>query len=195
MRKIPFLPVCAAMLLTLPTFGAVESYEIDPAHSSVGFKIRHLMSKVPGKFNDFSGKLVLDPEKPEASSVEATIQVKSIDTANADRDKHLRAEDFFDVAKFPVMTFKSKKVVRTGPESADVTGDLTLRGVTREVTLKVQKTGQGKDPWGNIRTGWEATAVINRLDYGVKYNKLVEGSNVLGDDVEISILIEAIQKK
>ena len=176
-------------------FAATETYKIDPVHSTIGFKVRHLVANVTGRFADVTGTIHIDPEHPENSSVEATIQAKSIDTANEKRDGHLKSADFFDVEKFSTMTFKSKKVKQLDKETADVTadvtGDLTIHGVTKEVTLHVQFLGKGKGMDGTPQTGWEATTKINRKEFGLVWSKMIEGTSVVGDDVNISLQIES----
>lgn len=177
--------------LALAQASAVEKYSIDPVHSTVGFKVKHLFSFVTGRFDDVAGTITVDPAMPENSSVEVVIQTKSINTANEKRDTHLRSADFFDVEKFPKMTFKSKKVVRTGEKTADVIGDLSLHGVTKEVTLKTTFLGKGKGMTGDLQTGWKAATTINRSDYGLTWSKLIEGVQVVGDEIEIELHIEA----
>ncbi len=177
--------------LTLAHASAAEKFEIDPVHSTIGFKVKHLFSYVSGRFNDVQGTITGDAAKPEESSVEVKIATKSVNTANEKRDTHLRSPDFFDAEKFPEMTFKSKKVTRTGEETADVLGDFSLHGVTKEVTLKVKFLGKGKGMTGGLQTGWEAKTTIKRSDYGLTWSKLIEGVSVVGDEVEIELLIEA----
>lgn len=188
--------ISAAVLLSLLLAGgsvsaAPESYKIDPVHSTIGFKIRHLVGKVTGRFEDVSGTIKIDFEHPENSSVEAAIQVGSIDTANAKRDSHLKSADFFNAAEYSTMTFKSKKVNVLDKETADVTGDLAIHGVTKEVTLHVHFLGKAKGMGGTPQTGWEAVTKINRADFGLKWNKIVEGISMIGDDVEINLQIES----
>ena len=177
--------------LTLAHASAAEKFAIDPVHSTIGFKVKHLFSYVTGRFNDVQGTITADAAKPEGSSVEVKIATKSVNTANEKRDTHLRSPDFFDAEKFPEMTFKSKKVTRTGEETADVLGDFSLHGVTKEVTLKVKFLGKGKGMTGGLQTGWEAKTTIKRSDYGLTWSKLIEGVSVVGDEVEIELLIEA----
>lgn len=172
----------------------VETYEIDPAHSGVHFSVRHFFSDVPGRFNEFTGAIKLDSDKPEESSVAVTIQATSIDTGNEKRDAHLRGADFFDVEKFPVITFKSTKVERTGEDAAKVTGDFTLHGVTRPVTLDVTLLGKGKGTEGEKKTGWSATTKISRKEFGIDWGKVVEGTAMVGDEVTIKIDAEANAK-
>jgi polyisoprenoid-binding protein YceI len=170
------------------------TYKLDVAHSKVGFEITHLVvSSVEGKFTDFDGTVVVDP-KLEKSKVELNIKAASINTDNADRDKHLKSPDFFDTAKFDKITFKSKKVSGT-PEALKVEGDLTIHGVTKPVTLDAKYTGAVKDPWGNDRIAFKATTKINRKDFGLTWGKAVEAGPVVGDEVTIDIKTEAIKDK
>ncbi len=181
----------ATLALTLAHASAAEKFEIDPVHSTIGFKVKHLFSYVTGRFNDVQGTITADAAKPEGSSVEVKIATKSVNTANEKRDTHLRSPDFFDVEKFPEMTFKSKKVTRTGEDTADVTGDFTLHGVTKEVVLKVKFLGKGKGMTGGLQTGWEAKTTIKRSEYGLTWSKVIEGTAVVGDEIEIDLQIEA----
>jgi polyisoprenoid-binding protein YceI len=166
---------------------ASETYVIDRVHSSVGFSIRHFFSKVPGSFTKFEGAIVVDREHLENSSVEVTIDIASVNTASIKRDDHLRSPDFFDAAKFASITFKSKSWKKTGEATFDVTGDLTLKGVTKEVVLKVRALGfgPGMRP-GSQLSGWEATTTLQRSDFGVAgFDKM------LGEDVDVHINVEA----
>jgi len=192
-RKINLIAaaVLGLVLMAGTGYAAPETYQIDPVHSTIGFKIRHLAGKVTGRFGEVSGTIRIDSDHPEISSVEAAIQVESIDTANAKRDGHLKSADFFNAAEFPVMTFKSKKVSVIDKETADVAGDLTIHGVTKEIMLHVQFLGRAKGPDGTPQTGWEATTKINRTDFGLKWNKLVEGIAMIGEDVDIDLQIES----
>jgi len=186
-----------AVGLSLPARAATSTWQIDPQHSSAQFAVRHLgLSTVRGAFSKLSGTMVLDDQDITKSSVEVTIDVNTVDTREPDRDKDLRSERFFDVAHFPTMTFKSKKVEQLAPGKLRVTGDLTIRGTSREVTLDVDgPTNPVKDPWGNQRLAATATTKINRQDYGVKWNaKLDNGGVVVGDDVNITLDVEMIQK-
>lgn len=185
-----FLSVAALVFIASP-LNAAEVYEFDKAHSAISFKIRHLISDTAGRFNDFTGKISIDPEKPEDAVVDVTIQTASIDTANEKRDEHLRDPDFFNVAKNPTITFKSKKITKTGDKTAKVLGDLTMNGVTKEVTLDVNFLGKGKGMQGQPVTGWSATAEVDRTEFGLTYNSVVEGSKVLGDTVKVDIQVEA----
>ncbi len=169
----------AAIALVAAAATAAETYKIDPAHTSVGFTISHLViSEVSGRFNDVAGEIVLD--KGAITGARATIQAKSIDTAIQKRDDHLRSPDFFDAEKYPTITFESTKV-----EDSRVTGKLTMHGVTREITLPVTVKGPVKDPWGNLRLAVSAETTLNRTDYGMKPFPGV------GDEVKIRILAEA----
>jgi polyisoprenoid-binding protein YceI len=192
-RKLS-LTAAAAFLAASPVLA--DTWLVDKTHSETGFQIRHMMSKVRGHFNDYAGTISVDPAKPESASVEFTIKAASIDTADANRDKDLRGPNFFDVEKFPEITFKGTKVKSTGKDKYDVTGSLTLHGVTKEVTLPVAFLGAGKDPWGNEKAGFSIDTTINRKDFGMVWNKALDsGSVLLGDEVSISINLEAAKKK
>jgi polyisoprenoid-binding protein YceI len=170
------------------------TYKVDTAHSKIGFEVPHLVvSTVEGKFTDFEGILVVDP-KLEKSKVDINIKAGSIDTANGDRDKHLKSPDFFDTAKFDKLTFKSKKVTGT-PENLKVEGDLTIHGVTKPVTLEGKYTGAVKDPWGNERIAFKASTKVNRKDFGLTWSKAVEAGPVVGDEIAIDVKVEAIKEK
>jgi len=154
-----------------------------------------MISTVRGQFGTFSGKATGDPKAPDKAQIEATVDVASIDTANEKRDGHLKSPDFFDAAKFPTITFKSKKIVAAGAGKAKVTGDLTLHGVTKEVVLEVEgPTDVIKDPMGKTRAGAHATTKINRKDFGIVYDKTMDGGGLMvGNEVEITIDVEAVQ--
>jgi len=180
-------------LLSAPALAtaAPEKLVIDTGHSEVGFAVRHFVSKVPGRFNDFSGEIMVDPKDPSTLSVNATIKTASIDTNSENRDGHLKSPDFFNVEKFPEMTFKSKKVTKSG-ERWSVTGDLTMLGVTKEVTLDTEVLGFQAGPKGGTMGGFEARGKLNRKDFGMNWNKALDsGGFVLGDDVEVVIRIES----
>jgi polyisoprenoid-binding protein YceI len=175
---------------------SVLQYNIDSAHSGVHFKVRHLMiSSVRGEFTKMSGSVSFDPATPGSASVEATIDATSISTREPDRDNHLKSADFLDVANFPSITFKSKKVTATGPDSYIALGDLTIRGTTKEVALTISDVSpEAKDPWGLMRRGASATATVNRKDFGVSFNMALEtGGFVVGDDVQITIDAEFVR--
>ena len=172
-------------------------WQIDPAHSAAHFSVRHLMiSNVRGEFGKVSGNVVLDPSDLTKSTVEVIVDATTIDTREPQRDEHLRSADFFDVANHPAITFRSKQITAAGAGRFKVTGDLTIRGVTRAVTFDVDgPTPPVKDPWGNVRAGVSATAKINRKDFGLVWNALTEaGGVVVGDEVSITFEAELIQK-
>lgn len=197
MKQFRSLAMAVAVLAAVPLFAAQETFTVDKVHSATEFKIRHMMSSVGGKFADFGGTVNIDRSNPTSSSVEFTIQTASIDTATPDRDKHLRSSDFFDVEKYPTITFKSVKVAPTKTKDTyDVTGDLTMHGVTKRITLPVIFLGFMKDPWGNERAGFELNTTVNRKDYGINWNKaLDQGGYLLQDDVKIAINLETVKKK
>jgi polyisoprenoid-binding protein YceI len=173
------------------------AWEIDSSHSSAQFSVRHLMvSNVRGEFGKVTGTVDFDAKDPSKAKVEATIDAGTINTREQKRDEHLKSPDFFDVAKYPTITFKSKKVVAAGAGKLKVTGDLTIHGVTKEVTLDVEGPAmETKDPWGNQRTGAQATTKINRKDFGLKWNKVLDGGGVaVGDEVTITIDVEMTKK-
>lgn len=175
---------------------ATETWSVDKAHSTATFKIRHLMANVTGNFRDFDANINIDRANPAASSVEFTIQAASIDTGNTNRDEHLRSPDFFEVTKYPAITFKSTSIKAKSKTDFDVTGDLTMRGVTKRVTLPVSFLGFGKDGRGNEKAGFEIETTLNRKDYGIVWNRdLDEGGVLLGDDVKVTIDLEVGKKK
>jgi len=186
-----------AAVLSLPAVAATSNWQIDPNHSSAQFAVRHLgLSTVRGAFTKVNGTVQLDEKDMAKSSVEVTIDAASVDTRVEGRDKDLRSDHFFDVEKYPTLTFKSTNVEQTEPGKLKVTGDLTIHGTTKQVVLDVEgPTGAVKDPWGNQRAAATATTKINRQDYGVKWNaKMDNGGWVVGDDVAITIDVEMIQK-
>jgi polyisoprenoid-binding protein YceI len=191
------LSLTIASLALLAGTGRAETYTVDRAHSEVMFTVRHMtVSKVTGRFNDFTGAVQGDPSKPEASSVEFTIKATSIDTGDAGRDKHLNSPDFFDTAKFPDITFKSSKITAKGAGKFDVAGTLTIHGVAKEVTLPVSMAGPVKDPRGTEKVGFETTTTINRKDYGVNWNRALDaGGVVVSDEVQVTINLEAAKAK
>jgi polyisoprenoid-binding protein YceI len=168
---------------------AVETYTIDPVHSSVGFSIRHFVAKVPGRFGSFSGTITVDRENMANNQVEATIEAASIDTGNQKRDTHLRSADFFEVNRFPTITFKSTAWTKTGDDTYEVTGDLTIKDVTKPVVLNVTALGFGPGARGAQLSGWEATTRINKKEFNVTDPALVDVA--LGNEVTILINIEA----
>jgi polyisoprenoid-binding protein YceI len=170
-----------------------QTYAIDKMHSEVTFQVRHLLTKVRGRFTEFSGTVLFDRDHPERSSASLTIDASSIDTGTPDRDAHLRSDDFFAAGTYPTLTFTSSGVVKAGDDEFDVTGTLTIRGVAREVTLPVTYLGTAKDPWGNVRTGFETSITLNRRDFGLTWNAALEtGGFLVGDEVRINLSIQAI---
>jgi polyisoprenoid-binding protein YceI len=190
----------AGLALAVITAGpvlAADSYVLDKSHSEATFQVAHLgISKVRGRFNDFAGKITIDAAKPEASSVEFSVKVASVDTQEPKRDTHLRSADFFDAEKMPEMTFKSSKVAQLGPDKFEVTGTFTLHGVSKQITLPVRLVGFVKTPWGDERAGFETATTINRKDYGLLWNKTLDAGGLLvGDEVAIAVNIEAVKQK
>ncbi len=186
----------ASLLAIAPAFAlaATSSWNVDPSHSQVGFGVKHLViSTVRGEFKTYSGKIALDEADVTKSTVEATIDVNSIDTKVADRDAHLRSPDFFDAAKYPSMTFRSTKVAKAGKGKLKVTGDLTLRGVTKPVVLEVATTPEVKGMQGEARRGFAATTKISRKAFGLTWNNLVEAGPAVGDEVTITLELEAVK--
>lgn len=165
---------------------APETWVIDPNHSAVTFKVRHFLAPVPGWFAKFSGTISFDRARPETSQVEATVDIASVNTNQADRDQHLRTPDFFDTATHPTATFRSRIWQQTAADTFDVTGDLTLRGVTRAVTLRVRHLGYADGNRGAKLSGWEATTTLRRSDFGIG-----KPERSIGDEVEIAIHLEA----
>jgi polyisoprenoid-binding protein YceI len=195
MKNLSKTLTLAALLLGLASAAsaAVETYAIDPVHSSVGFSVRHFFTKVPGSFTQFSGTITVDRDNLENSSVAVTIDVGSVSTANEKRDNHLKSPDFFDAAKFGTITFKSTAWKKTGESSYDVTGDLTIHGVTKSVVLKVNSLGFGPGMMGAQLSGWDASVTLNRNDFGVNGPAML--GTALGSDVAVSITVEADLKK
>jgi len=178
---------------TLDATKTTQTYAIDKMHSEVAFQVRHLLTKVRGRFTEFAGTVLFDHDHPDQSSASLTIDASSVDTGTSDRDNHLRSDDFFAVGTYPTLTFTSSHVVKTGDETFDVVGTLTIRGVAREITLPVTYLGTAKDPWGNARAGFEASITLNRKDFGLTWNAALEtGGFLVGDEVQISLSIQAI---
>jgi len=180
-----------ASLLAASTLFA-GNYSLDTSHSSVGFKVKHLMiSNVKGNFGTFDGKFEYDEKSKTLKSLEGTVKADSINTDNSKRDEHLKSADFFDVAKFPEITFSLTKV-----DGDKATGKLTMHGVTKEVTLELENNGAIQDPWGNTRVGLALSGKINRYDFGLKYNKVLEaGGLTIGEEVKLEIELEGIMQK
>jgi polyisoprenoid-binding protein YceI len=203
MRVLPYALVALSLLLSAAPAervaaqtpaAAVGVYEIDPAHSNVEFSIRHMVSKVGGRFTRFSGTVDWDPAKPTMAKINADIDATSVDTDNEKRDAHLNTPDFFDTANHPKLTFVSTGVTVKDKSNLSMVGNLTIRGVTKPVTLDVELLGMSSGGRGNL-AGFEARGKVNRKDFGVNWNRtLDQGGVVLGDDVDILIRVEALKK-
>jgi polyisoprenoid-binding protein YceI len=181
------------MATTTTLTAATRTYQIDKAHSEASFQVRHLLTKVRGRFSEFAGSITVDDAHPERSSVAISIQASSIDTNEPTRDTHLRSADFFSVDEFPAITFTSSQVVPKSDDLYEVTGDLTIRGVTKRVTVPVSLLGTAKDPWGKDRVAFEAEFTINRKEFGLTWNAALEtGGFLVGDDVRILLSIQAV---
>jgi len=192
-----FIALTTLLVLTLPLSALASTWTIDPDHTTAQFKVRHLMiSNVKGVFEKVSGTLNLDDKDITRSKVDVGIDIASINTNIKKRDDHLRSPDFFDAAKFPTMTFTSTRVERDGKDKLKVTGNLTIKGVSKVVVLTVDgPTSEVKDPWGNGRRGASATTTINRKDFGVNWNKTMDnGGMVVGEDVAIQLEVEFVKK-
>jgi polyisoprenoid-binding protein YceI len=192
-----FTPLILWLILATPVFTFAATWEMDPAHSNFQFKIRHLtVSNVKGDFNKFRGLVMIDDQKITQLKAEISIDAASVNTGHGQRDEHLRGPDFFDVTRYPAITFVSKKVIKAEPGRLKVVGDLTLHGVTREITVDVEgPTPEVKDPSGNFRRGATATAKINRRDFGLTWNKVLDaGGLVVGDEVNIYVEVELLRK-
>ena len=172
-----------------------QTYALDPAHSEVTFQVRHLITRVSGRFSSFAGTIDFHEAAPEQSSVSVTVQTASIDTNQADRDAHLRSDDFFSAERFPAMTFASRSIVPAGGHF-EVSGDLTIRDVTLPVVFPVTYLGKARDPWGNEKLAFESELTINRKDFGLTWNAALETGGVLvGEDVKISLSLQAAAAK
>lgn len=180
----------------MATAATKSKWVVDPSHTLVEFAVKHMMiATVKGRFTGVQGVIYADPADMTTAEIEGTIDAATVNTGEPQRDQHLRSADFFDVEKYPYITFKSKKIERTGDNEYKLTGDLTIHGVTKEVTLDLTVEGQGKDPWGNERLGLSAEGRINRKDFGLHWNALLETGGVLvGEQVRISIQVEAIKQ-
>lgn len=177
--------------VTAPS-SSVRTFQIDPAHSQAEFQVRHLLSRVRGRFTDLSGTIEFDHAAPEKSSVAFSIRTASIDTNQPDRDKHLRSDDFFAVEKYPTLTFTSTGITARSAEQYDVTGNLTIRGVTKSVVLLVTYLGAAKDPWGNEKLAFETEITLDRKEYGLVWNAALEtGGFLVGDEVRVTVSLQA----
>ena len=184
----------AAALVLSSLAHAADTYNVDPLHTSVSFSVRHLgINNVKGKFKEFDGALVLESDTLKEAS--GTIQVQSVDTGVEKRDNHLRTADFFDAAKYPTITFKTKRVEKGGSGQLVLIADFTMRGVTKELRLPAKMSKPTKDPWGGVRVGLEAKTKLNRKDYGINYNEILEtGAMAVGEEVELDINTEAVKE-
>lgn len=184
------------MLFSCPVRAEMAKYGVDPEHSTIGFRVAHMMvSKTTGYFTDYTGFIEMDPDKMEVKTIEATIQTASVTTNHKKRDDHLRGADFFNVEKYPTITYKLKGYRKTGDSYAAI-GDFTLLGVTKEITLVGDFHGVTKDPWGNMRAGFSAEGNIYRKDFGMVWNKVLDnGGVVVGDEVLIKLDLECIKAK
>jgi polyisoprenoid-binding protein YceI len=194
-RTVVAAAVAAA--LSLPAAGANSQWQIDSQHASAQFAVKHLMiSTVRGEFHGVTGTVNWDDKDITKSTIDVTIDTTTVDTREPKRDAHLKSPDFFDVAKYPTMTFKSKKIEQASPDKLKVTGDLTIHGVTKEVVLDVEgPTAPIKDPWGNTRVALNATTTVNRQDFGVKWNANMDGGGVVvSDNVNITIDAELVKQ-
>ncbi|MBI4369594.1 MAG: polyisoprenoid-binding protein [Elusimicrobia bacterium] len=182
-------------ILTSPILA--QTYVIDPAHSAITFRVAHMViSKVTGRFEKFMGSIDYDAKNPKSWKAEAAIDVAGINTSVPDRDKHLKSADFLDAEKYPQITFKSTKVIAVKKNTVKLHGDLTIHGVTKTVILDIVLGGIGKDPWGNERLGAAAATTINRKDFGIAWNTILESGGLLvGEEIEISIEVEGVAKK
>lgn len=171
----------------------VRMFTIDKTHSEVAFQVRHLVTKVRGRFTDFNGTVQFDDARPELSSIAFTINAASVDTGAPDRDTHLRSDDFFAADTYPTITFTSANVTKKGAEQFDVEGTLTIRDQTKQLTVPVTYLGTATDPWGNARVGFEGEITVNRKEFGLNWNAALEaGGFLVGDDVKISVSLQAI---
>jgi polyisoprenoid-binding protein YceI len=191
------VPMIALFVLAIPVLTYTATWQMDPDHSSFQFKIRHLtVSNVKGDFNKSRGVVTIDDQNITNLKVEVFIDAASVNTGHAQRDEHLRGPDFFDVTKYPTITFVYKKVIKVDTDRLKVVGDLTIHGVTREITVDVEgPTPEVKDPWGNFRRGATATTKINRRDFGLTWNKVLDtGGLVVGEEVNIYVELELVRK-
>lgn len=180
----------------MSTTTAVRTFAIDKTHSEATFQVRHLITKVRGRFADFAGSITFHADQPAQSSVTFAIQAASIDTGTPDRDAHLRSDDFFAVETYPTITFASTGITAAGGNDYHVAGNLTMRGVTKAITIAVTLLGTAVDPWGNQKLAFEGEVTINRKDYGLNWNAALEaGGFLVGDDVKISLSIQAAAAK
>lgn len=193
MRSVSLVSVLVLGFFVSATAAQATTWKVDQSHTTIGFSVSHLFTSVQGRFDRFEGTVDFDPSKPEATKVRGTAETASINTNNSKRDKHLRSGDFFDVEKFPTLTFESRALTGWANNRGKLSGTLTIHGVSRGVELDVSFLGRGKDPWGNERAGFKASVVIDRRDYGLKWNEALEtGGFLVGDEIEIRIDAEGL---
>ncbi|MEO8503624.1 MAG: YceI family protein [Acidobacteriota bacterium] len=186
-----FIPAALLLIASAVPATAADVYTVDKTHSEATFRVKHMFSKLAGKFTDFSGTISWDKADLSKSSVEFALKSASISTDNDKRDTHLKSDEFFGAEKCPEVTFKSTKIVSTAKDTFGVTGNLTMHCISKEITLPVKFLGEGKDPWGNVKAGFETTATLNRKDYNMIWNaKLDDGGFMLADDVEVTVSLE-----
>ncbi|MCH7600863.1 MAG: YceI family protein [Myxococcales bacterium] len=185
--------ILATLLAGCASQASAANWKVDASHTHVGFSVSHLFTSVQGRFNDFDATIVFDPNDPQNTVVKATVQAASINTDQAKRDKHLRSADFFDVEKYPTLTLESTEMTEWSGKKGKLAGNLTIHGVTKPVVFDVAYLGRGFDPWGNARAGFRATLTIDRKDYGLNWNEVLEtGGFLVGDEIEIRIDAEGL---
>ncbi len=196
MQMVLMSVVVSALVCLSGVSAEMTNWKLDHDHTTLGFQVKHMVvSKTNGKFLEYSGVVEMDPEAKEFKTFEAVIQTKSVFTDHKKRDEHLRSPDFFDANTFPTMTYKMKSYKKTG-DSYTALGDLTLRGITKEITLVGTFNGVAKDPWGNTRAGFTAEGTLNRKDFEMKFSKMLDnGGLMVGDEVNLMLEIEVIQEK
>ncbi len=198
LKRFTWTAAIFSLIISLPAWAQAElaRYDVDLDHSIIGFEVAHMViSKTTGRFTDYQGFIVMDPEKKEAKAIEAVIQTESLNTNHKKRDEHLRSPDFFNVKKYPTMTYKMKSYTKTGDQYTAV-GDLTLLGVTKKISLVGTFNGVATDPMGNTRAGFTAEGTINRKDFGMVWTKLLDNGGLLvGDNVKIRLEVETIKEK
>jgi polyisoprenoid-binding protein YceI len=191
--RVSSLAVLGLVVFCAPA--RADNYKVDPVHSSILFRAKHFgVGHIYGRFNQFSGSFAFDDKNAGECSLSMEVKVDSIDSGNADRDKHLKGPDFFSAKEFPTITFKSTKFKIVDEKTYEVTGNMTMHGTTKEVTVKLERIGTGKDPMGKTRSGWETTFTINRIEYGVKgFPEGKEGTGI-GDEVRITVAVEGVKE-
>ncbi len=194
MRRSAAVLCIFALVFAFAAAAHAANWKVDQSHTTVGFSVSHIFTSVQGRFDRFDGTIVFDPENPQSTTVRATVEAASINTNNTKRDKHLRSDDFFNAKEHPTLTFESTGGVTEMKENrGKLAGNLTIHGVTKPVVFDVTFRGQGKDPWGNVRAGFSASLLIDRKDYGLNWNEVLEtGGLLVGEEVEIRIDVEGI---